>query len=291
MRILRSGNSDAFIAFDQLLLTIGNGTLPTIHPPDWVLLPEHQCIRIDNTDTNTVQESRQRLLEWTFPNLAQHYRDIAWLSKRAIFAPTNSAVDQLNEMCIEKVPGDLIVLYSADSVLNSKQATDFSVEFLNSLHVSGLPQHRLALKPGCILMLLRNLSKRHGLCNGTRLIFKEMIGHFVLKCDIANGDFAGTNVLIPRIPIQPSSWVGQPCEWTRLQFPVQIAFAMTINKSQGQTLKQVGVWLLDPVFTHGQLYVAASRVGDPACIRFAIGQHDNLPWNATRNVVYQEILY
>jgi ATP-dependent DNA helicase PIF1 len=290
MRILRSGNSEAFVTFDQLLLTIGDGTMPTIHPPDWVLLPELQCVSIDNSTPGTVQQSMQRLVDWTFPNLAQHYNDVAWLSKRAIFAPTNSAVDQLNDMCIGNMPGDIIVLHSADSVSNPEQACDFGVEFLHSLHMPGMPQHRLALKTGCMLMLLRNLSKRRGLCNGTRLIFKGVVGNYVLQCQIANGDFAGTDVLIPRIPFQPSSWVGQPCEWTRMQFPVKIAFAMTINKSQGQTLKQVGVWLFEPVFTHGQLYVAASRVGDPRCILFAIKRHEGLPWNATRNVVYREVL-
>ena len=50
-----------------------------------------------------------------------------------------------------------------------------------------------------------------------------------------------------------------PFKLIRRQFPVQLAFAMTINKSQGQTFERVGILLSDPVFSHGQLYVAFSR--------------------------------
>ena len=84
------------------------------------------------------------------------------------------------------------------------------------------------------------------------------------------------DVFIPRIALYPKNIEQFGFEWTRVQFPVCAAFAMTINASQashwmiiacwlqfwmqGQTLKKVGVWLVDgPAFTHGQLYVAVSR--------------------------------
>ena len=56
----------------------------------------------------------------------------------------------------------------------------------------------------------------------------------------------------------------------RTQFPLQLAFAMTINKAQGQTLKHVGLCLTEPVFTHGQLYVAVSRITDGANLRIIV---------------------
>ena len=71
---------------------------------------------------------------------------------------------------------------------------------------------------------------------------------------------------------------------------MRLGFAMTINKSQGQTLQNVGVWLSDPCFSHGQLYVAVSRVVSPKTIKFAIRKIDNLRFNFTRNVVYKEVL-
>ena len=79
-------------------------------------------------------------------------------------------------------------------------------------------------------------------------------------------------------------------EWKRLQFPVKLAFAMTINKSQGQTLEKVAVWLKEPCFGHGQLYVAASRVGSPDNIKFHVASVVGLPKFSTKNIVYDELL-
>merc|ERR1712105_520658 len=79
-------------------------------------------------------------------------------------------------------------------------------------------------------------------------------------------------------------------EWSRHQFPIIIAFSTTINKAQGQTLKNVGVWLRSPVFTHGQLYVASSRTGDPDALKFAVMQQTGEPLFATANVIFKEVL-
>ena len=182
------------------------------------------------------------------------------------------------------LPGEATVLTSADSTCEPKDSTRFPVELLNKLTPAGLPPHHLYIKKGMVLMLLRNLSPKHGLCNGTRLILNKAT-RILLYCKIASGDHAGKEVLIPRVELKHQD--EQFIPWNRRQFPVRPAFAMTINKSQGQTLKQVGVWLEEPVFTHGQLYVAASRVGNPQHLLFAVKKSDA---GKTRNVAYKEIL-
>ncbi len=132
-------------------------------------------------------------------------------------------------------------------------------------------------------MSLRNMDPSIGLCNGTRLIVNDVTNGKILRATIAGSDRI---VLIPRIKLRPPNDATYPFKWYRKQFPVRLAFAMTINKSQGQTFKSVGVDLFTkPVFSHGQLYVAASRVGNPANIRILVPEG-----NLTRNVVYTEAL-
>ena len=92
-------------------------------------------------------------------------------------------------------------------------------------------------------------------------------------------------VYIPRIQIKRQD--GQFIKWNRRQFPVTPAITMTFHKSQSKTLIVVVVRLVEPTFTHGQLYVAASRVGDPQHHNFAVNRRVR---RKTGNVFYKEIL-
>lgn len=82
-----------------------------------------------------------------------------------------------------------------------------------------------------------------------------------IEATILNGKFKGEHVLLPRIPMIPND---TPFPFKRLQFPLRLAFAMTINKSQGQSLQICGLDLDNNCFSHGQLYVGCSRVGKPS---------------------------
>ena len=110
----------------------------------------------------------------------------------------------------------------------------------------------------------------------------------ILKARIITGHSIGQKVLIPRIDLAPSS-DDTPFALKRRQFPIKLMFAMTIKKSQGQTLNHVVVYLPKPVFSHGQLYVVVSRVTSPSGLKFLICNKGNIPDNVTKNIVYREI--
>jgi ATP-dependent DNA helicase PIF1 len=173
---------------------------------------------------------------------------------------------------------------SADTV-RGDNATLYPTEYLNSINASGLPLARLALKPGCPLMLLRNLDPTNGLCNGTRMILLE-IKPMVLRCCILGGKHAGNEVFIPRITIDPSEEL--PINLFHRQFPVRLAFIMTINKSQGQSIVNVGIDLRNPVFSHSQLYVALSRCTSSDRIKVVFPEDSDT--TSTSNIVYTEVL-
>ncbi|KAF1896858.1 hypothetical protein Lal_00034559 [Lupinus albus] len=66
---------------------------------------------------------------------------------------------------------------------------------------------------------------------------------------------------------------------------------MTINKSQGQSLESLGLYLPKPIFSHGQLYVAISRVKSKKGLKILIHDKDSIPLKSTNNVVYKEFYF
>ncbi len=118
-----------------------------------------------------------------------------------------------------------------------------------------------------------------------RLIVKRL-GQRVIEAKIITWNNVGKCVFIPRIIMCPSE-IDWPFVLRRRQFLVRVAFAITINKSQGQTFNNVGVYLSSPVYSHGQLYVVISWVTSSANIKIFNGQGPN---GYMRNVVYKEVL-
>lgn len=266
MRVHLNGD-EAAEQFSQQLLEVGNGTYPTLNDKQVNLEFANKVTTLND------------LIDSVFPDAQVNHLDPNWLRERAILAPKNCAVDDINEELLKRLPGQPTVHASIDTVCESDEAVNYPTEFLNSLQLPGLPPHLLKLKLGAPIMLLRNL-KPPSMCNGTRLTVQQIMPN-VIEALIITGKSKGSTVFIPKIPLIPSD---TPFNFKRLQFPIKLSFAMTINKSQGQSLNVVGLNLIEPVFSHGQLYVGCSRVGNPnhLCILSPDGH--------TKNVVYKEAL-
>ena len=159
MRVKLAGKNDKEYA--EFLLQIGEGKVPTC------LDIGQDMIEIDKS----MKSKAATLAEFCksiFTNLkgkiknGMKTRDIKpdWskdIIDRAIIAPKNTHVDRVNEILMNEIEGEEFILKSADKVLNEKDEFKFPTEWLNNQNPSGTPPHRLLLKRGAPIMLLRNL--------------------------------------------------------------------------------------------------------------------------------------
>ncbi|XP_073835848.1 uncharacterized protein, partial [Musca autumnalis] len=125
--------------FSKQLLEIGNGQIPVDPMNGRISFPPNFC---------TFVSTKDELINNVFPNIIYNHKNYDWLSERAILAPKNLDVDNLNCTIQNNIVGALHTFKSIDCVTNEDDATNYPTEFLNSLDVPGLPPHNLELKRG-----------------------------------------------------------------------------------------------------------------------------------------------
>jgi hypothetical protein len=263
---MRAGADE--IEFAKDLLDIGNG----ISKEDGYIYVPEECI------------CKNDLVDEIFGDIFKN-ENFTDLADRAILATLNSTVDNYNDKAIAAFPGPYFPSHFSFDETDPDNKYPISMEMLNASKATALPDHVLKLKKGCILMLIRNLNLKEGLCNSTRLQLVNATKN-VLQCIIVTGDKKGETVFIPRITIVEDKKF--PFILRRHQFPVKLAFSFTINKSQSQTFTKIGIDLENEVFAHGQCYVAFSRAKSWNGIKVKLAD-ENIE-NKIRNIVWKEAL-
>ena len=241
--------------------------------------------------------SRLELSRFVFPE--DILGNPALCLRRSILAPTNSQVDAYNSIILDRLPGTTTLFCAADSleehtnVLGDSESEvlptpDAILDYVSKVRPKGMPDHLLRIKIGGVYRLLRNLSVDRGLVKNTRVVVTG-IGRKLITVHrltpFGDGQSSDCNdILLPRITFKEIL----PSRHTllRKQFPLSAAYASTFHSCQGLTLDQVGIDLTQPVFTHGQLYTALSRVRNRAGLTVLLPDGQA----TTTNITYHDIL-
>ena len=182
MRVALTGES---LEFSNYLLDIGQGTynLDKSFGEFATKIPEDNIVN-----------SEQDLIDFVFGDIENNYNNSYWMASRSIICPTNNNVDTINNKILDKIPGEQTCYRSHDSVEENEH--QYPLEFINSLCLSGMPSHKLHLKPNSILKLLSNLDPANGHCNGIRYCVKHLHSH-TIDAEIICGPHAGKRLFIP----------------------------------------------------------------------------------------------
>lgn len=229
-------------AYRRFLLAVGDGALPCDLDvgPCSVALPAGLALPTDSVPDDLIGFVYTDLVDITERALHTPTPEhLAPLAARCILAPRNDHVAAVNDHILGRFPSEAIVELPGLTRVSGGTPEDIAAyppDYLQSLDVPGLPPSTLRLCPGALVILLRNIDYEAGLCNGTRCLVVTASPR-TLDVIVLTGSSIGRRVFLPRIPMSPAE-LTLPVKIVRRQFPVRLAWAVTINKSQGQSLQR-----------------------------------------------------
>ena len=257
----------------------GRGEFFSLHATEWFQRAVHRVFtqnfrsqdaeyssmlsRIGDGDIESVDIPSERIAESLETAIRRVYgSDITHPQNAAnmMLAFTLDQCSIVNEAVFELIPGEPQFSDAVDDLSECKSPDEYPPEYVASLHIHGVPPAQIAFKPQSRFMIMRNLSPPY-VCNG---VLAELISCTRLLCcmKLLSGPGAGRTIKLPRCSFHVTSEnSGMPFNFCRRQFPITPAYCVTVHKSQGQTLTNIGLIADTDPFAHGLVYVALSRVG------------------------------
>ena len=148
----------------------------------------HIMDNIIQIDTEMICETAQQLIEEVYDTFNQQCTNPHYFKKRAIPTGTNSDVKELNESLLHQVPGETQTYLSIDSCMDPDDVAYVGTEVLNNIEMSGMPEHRLLLKIGAIIILIQNLHVHMKDVNGTRYIITAVSSNLITAKKLGAND-------------------------------------------------------------------------------------------------------
>jgi hypothetical protein len=171
----------------------------------------------------------------------------------------------VNDRVFEMIPELPTIADAVDDLSECKSPDEYPAEYVASLHIHGIPPAHLQLKIGARYMVTRNLNPPN-ICNG---VLAELMSCTRYNCTmrLLSGPGQGSVVQLPRCSFYVAyEHSGLPFNFRRRQFPISPAYCVTVHKSQGQTLRKIGIVADVDAFAHGLVYVGNSRIYRFICL-------------------------
>jgi ATP-dependent DNA helicase PIF1 len=203
----------------------------------------------------------------------------------------NDRVNDWNAQMVDRVSmaldQEVVSLYGQEMAEDGSGHSFVTDEYMQSYTDRHVPNHELRLFVGCLVVLLRNFLTTKGMCNGSRYLVMEISRHCLILYCIDDAHF-GEIVNLPRIKFCITD---KSLEFSRLQFPVAVAYGLTVHRLQGYTVPLSGYLIVDMrfgSFCHAQCYVAISRAQQGSQLHVLIA--DDAPDRTFEALVYRQLL-